>query len=54
MRIRWELVLGKALILGAWLLFAQIVWVGVEAGMEANRTATESEPARVEASRGTS
>lgn len=48
MRIRWELLLGKALIVGAWLLFAQVVWVGVEAGMNAKRSAAEGEPARVE------
>lgn len=50
MRIRWELLIGKALIIGAWLLFAQIVWVGVEAGMNAERAGAEGEQVRVEAS----
>ena len=54
MRIRWESVVGKALIVGAWLLFAQIVWVGVEAGMNAERSGAEPEPTQVEASHGTS
>ncbi|NIR28159.1 MAG: hypothetical protein GWN84_02260 [Gammaproteobacteria bacterium] len=48
MRIKWELLVGKALIVGAWLLFAQIVWVGVDAGMNAERSAAEGEPARAE------
>lgn len=49
MRIRWELLIGKALIIGAWLLFAQIVWVGVEAGMNAERAGAGDQPVSKEA-----
>jgi len=48
MRLNWQTLIGKALIVASWLLFAQIVWVGVQAGIEAGAEGSAGDPARVE------